>query len=300
MPAEPGSGGMVPAPSSNCNRDFNERGAPLPALWRAGRRLGMVRAVSRKERAPLSIWGKIIGGAAGFALGGPIGAIAGVAAGHFVDRMAGGARGTRRIGASDTAAKQTAFSVALVVLAAKMAKADGHVTRDEIAAFKRIFPVPDAHAAAVGRIWDEARREAAGFEPYAQQIVSIFPTDTTMREELLGALFHIAMADGELHEAERDYLERVAQIFGFDEQGFTRVMSRHMGGGEADPYEVLGLKASASDDEIKKTYRQLIREHHPDKLIAKGLPEEMIDVANQEMAAINAAYDRIAKLRGIR
>lgn len=260
----------------------------------------MVRTVGVEEQGSLSIWGKLIGGAAGFALGGPIGAIAGVAAGHFVDRMAGEARRTRKIGASDTATKQTAFSVALVVLAAKMAKADGQVTRDEIAAFKRIFPVPDAHAATVGRIWDEARREATGFEPYAEQIVSIFPNDMTMREELLGALFHIAMADGELHDAERDFLERVGQIFGFSEQEFTRVMSRHMGGDQADPYEVLGLDASASDDEIKKTYRRLIREHHPDKLIAEGMPEEMVEVANQEMAAINAAYDQIAKLRGLR
>ena len=248
----------------------------------------------------MSIWGKVIGGAAGFALGGPIGAILGVAAGHFVDRMATGRRGMRRIGMADQETKQAAVSVALVVLAAKMAKADGHVTREEINAFKRVFRVPDAHAAAVGRIWDEARGETAGFEPYAEQIVQIFPHDTTMREELLGALFQIAMADGELHDGERAYLARVAEIFGFDERGFAQIMSRHMGGGETDPYQVLGVEPNASDDEIKQTYRRLIREHHPDKLIAEGMPEEMVQVANEQMAAINAAYDRIAKLRGLR
>ena len=248
----------------------------------------------------LSIWGKVIGGAAGFALGGPIGAILGVAAGHFVDRMAGGALRTRRLGAPDRETKQAAVSIALVVLAAKMAKADGHVTREEIDTFKRVFAVPDAHAAAVGRIWDEARQESAGFEPYAEQIVSIFPHDSTMREELLGALFQIAMADGELHRGERAFLARVAEIFGFDERGFARIMARHMGGGESDPYQVLGIDPSASDGEIKQTYRRLIREHHPDKLIAEGMPEEMVQVANEQMAAINAAYDRIAKLRGLR
>ena len=247
----------------------------------------------------MSIWGKLIGGAAGFALGGPIGAILGVAAGHFVDRMAGSAR-QRRIGASDTAARQTAFTVALVVLAAKMAKADGRVTRDEIAAFKRVFPIPEAHASTVGRIWDEARREATGFEPYAEQIVAIFPQNGTVREELLGALFQIAMADGELHDAERAYLASVAAIFGFDQRAFARIMASHMGGGETDPYAVLGIDPDASDEAIKKTYRRLIREHHPDKLIAEGMPEEMVEVANQQMAAINAAYDRIAKLRGLR
>ena len=252
----------------------------------------------------LSIWGKVIGGAAGFALGGPIGAIVGVAAGHFVDRMAGGARGARRmrrIGhTGDQETKQAAVSVALVVLAAKMAKADGRVTREEIVTFKRIFAVPDAHAAAIGRIWDQARQEATGFEPYAAQIVDIFPHDTTMREELLGALFQIAMADGELHEGERAFLARVAEIFGFDERDFARIMSRHMGGGEADPYQVLGVESAASDEEIKQTYRRLIREHHPDKLIAEGMPEEMVQVANEQMAAINASYDKIAKLRGMR
>ena len=248
----------------------------------------------------MSIWGKVIGGAAGFALGGPIGAILGVAAGHFVDRMAGGARRVRRIGPGDQETKQAALSVALVVLAAKMAKADGHVTREEIVTFKRVFAVPEAHAAAIGRIWDEARREATGFEPYAEQIVQIFPHDTTMREELLGALFQIAMADGELHEGERVYLARVAELFGFDERRFAQIMARHMGGGEADPYEVLGVDPDSSEDEIKKTYRRLIREHHPDKLIAEGMPEEMVQVANEQMAAINAAYDRIARLRGMR
>ena len=248
----------------------------------------------------LSIWGKVIGGAAGFALGGPIGAIVGVAAGHFVDRMAGGARRTRRLGAPDQETKQAAVSIALVVLAAKMAKADGRVTREEIVTFRRVFAVPDAHAAAVGRIWDEARQESAGFEPYAEQIVSIFPHDSTMREELLGALFQIAMADGELHQGERLFLARVAEIFGFDERGFAQILARHMGGGESDPYQVLGIDPTASDEEIKQTYRRLIREHHPDKLIAGGMPEEMVQVANEQMASINAAYDKIAKLRGLR
>ncbi len=248
----------------------------------------------------MSIWGKLIGGAAGFALGGPIGAILGVAAGHFVDRMASG---RRRMAAGDAPAieaKRTAFSIALIVLAAKMAKADGQVTRDEIAVFKRIFRVPESHAVEVGRIWDEARQEAAGFEPYAEQIVDIFPNNMTVREELLVALFQIAMADGTLHSAERDYLTQVARIFGFDRRQFDSILAGQMGGAATDPYEILGVDANATDETIKKTYRTLIREHHPDRLIAQGMPEEMIDVANQRMAAINEAYDRIAKLRGLR
>ncbi len=248
----------------------------------------------------MSIWGKLLGGAAGFAVGGPIGLIVGLAAGHFVDRMARSAIDGPARKSLDDNAKRAAFAVALIVLSAKMAKADGRVTRDEITAFKRIFHIPETEAADVGRIFDEARREATGFEPYAEQIVEIFPHDTRVREELLAALFHIAMADGELHEAERHFLRRVAEIFGFDEQAFARIMASHMGGSEADPYEILGVEPNASDEEIKATYRRLTRENHPDRLVAQGMPEEMVELANDKMAAINSAYDKIAKLRGIR
>lgn len=251
----------------------------------------------------MSIWGKLIGGAAGFALGGPIGLIVGVAAGHFVDHVGGRAR-RDAVGQDespqidDLRTKRAAFAIALIVLCAKMAKADGTVTRDEVDAFKRIFRVPEAEMPEVGRIFDEAKREAAGFEPYAEQVTQIFRHNNQVREELLGGLFHIAMADGTLHAAERAYLRRVAEIFGFDERDFERVMASHMGSPEArDPYAILGVERSATDAEIKSTYRTLVRENHPDKLIAQGLPQEMIDVANEKLAAINDAYDRIVKLR---
>jgi DnaJ like chaperone protein len=236
----------------------------------------------------MSIWGKIIGGAAGFALGGPIGALVGVAAGHFVDR------------ATAIETKRQAFAIALIVLCAKMAKADGKVTRDEIDAFKRIFRVPEGEMAQVGQIFDEARQEATGFEPYAEQVMEIFPHNRQVREELLAALFHIAQADGVIHEAERAYLKNVARIFEFDERDFERIFASHLGSDEADPYEILGVDRSAGDDEVKSAYRNLIRENHPDRLMAEGLPQEMIDVANEKMAHINDAYDRVAKLRGMK
>ncbi len=245
----------------------------------------------------MSIWGKLVGGAAGFALGGPVGAILGGAAGHVIDRAFGA---TRRVGAPDTETKQTAFAVAVIVLAAKMAKADGRVTRNEIAAFKRLFPIPDAHVSEVGRIWNTAAREATGFEPYARQIVDLFPHNESVRQELIGVLVRIAMADGEFHEQERAWLARVAAIFGFDERAFARIVASHADDGEADPYEVLGVGPEASNDEIRKTWRRLSREYHPDRMIAQGMPEEMIEVANTRMAAINAAYDRIAQMRGLR
>ena len=253
----------------------------------------------------MSIWGKVIGGVAGFALGGPLGAIMGAVAGHAVDKVkaqeAGAGPSTFTGYGPD--ARQVAFTTAIIVLSAKMAKADGRVTPDEIAAFKRIFQIPEDEQKAVAQIWGEAKRDAAGYEPYAQQIAGLFRNEPQVLEELLGALFHIANADGVMHPEEMKMLTQVAMIFGFDAPAFARVKARHMGAAgaaENDPYEILDIAHDASDDAVKKKYRELIRENHPDVLMAKGVPQEFIDLANEKMAAINAAYDRVAKQRGLK
>ncbi|MCP5366939.1 MAG: TerB family tellurite resistance protein [Hyphomicrobiales bacterium] len=245
----------------------------------------------------MSIWGKIIGGAAGYALGGPLGALLGVVAGHAVDRIRGEGDATPE----SSATRQVAFTIAMIVLSAKMAKADGVVTRDEVNAFKNVFRIPPGEAKGVGRVFDEARRDASGFEPYAQQVAKMFAHEPAVLEELLGGLFHIAVADGVVHPAEMAYLRQVGEIFGLDAHGFERVRVSHMGAEAAvDPYEVLGVAPGASDAEVKAAYRALIRENHPDKLIAQGLPQEFVDLANEKMASINAAYDRIERQRGLK
>ncbi|NQV43459.1 MAG: TerB family tellurite resistance protein [Rhodospirillales bacterium] len=250
----------------------------------------------------MSIWGKVIGGVAGFAVGGPLGALMGAAAGHAVDRMRETVPGAdQQLDPNDTEARQVAFTMAVIVLGAKLAKADGAVTTDEVAAFKRVFKVPPGDAGDVGKLFNEAKQDARGFEPYARQIAQIFSNDRMMLEELMGALFHIANADGEYHPAERDYLAKVAVIFGFGQQDFIRLEDTYIKGKDADdPYEILDVSKDASDDEVKATYRKLIRENHPDVMMAKGLPQEFIDLANEKMATINAAYDRICKKRGIK
>jgi len=246
----------------------------------------------------MSIWGKIIGGAAGFALGGPLGAFAGVLAGHAVDRMSAPPEGGDAAATSEV--KQVAFTIAVVALGAKMAKADGVVTRDEVAAFREVFHVPPEEVKNVGRVFDRAKRDTIGFEAYAKQVSRMFRDNPAVLQELLDCLFHIAKADGVYHPHEKDYLRKVAEIFGFDDTEFRRIEARNVGPDQADPYVILGVDPEASNESIKAAYRTLIKEHHPDRLIAQGMPEDVVEVANEKLAAINNAYDRIEKLRGLR
>ena len=252
----------------------------------------------------MSIWGKVIGSVTGFALGGPLGAFIGGVAGHAVDKIREEQAQTQLEGGEEeglaSGAKQVAFTVAVIVLGAKMAKVDGAVTRAEVEAFKEVFHVPPNELRNVGRIFDMAKQDARGFEPYARQVAWMFRNEPTVLEELLAGLFHIAKADGEVRASELAYLREVAAIFGLGERSFERVHAMFAGAAEADPFEILGVSESASNDEIKSSYRRLIRENHPDTLVAKGMPQEFIDIANQRMAAINAAYDTIEKKRGIK
>lgn len=253
----------------------------------------------------MSIWGKIIGGAIGFGIGGPIGALIGAAAGHFTVDKRGRQSERPRIAQQSPwsrQAREVAFSVAVIALTAKLAKADGQVTRDEVDALKRVFRVPPHAAKEIGAIFDEVKKDALGYEPYARQIASIMAGNRQMLEELLAALLMVAHADGHYHDAERRYIASVAQIFGFSPAELHRIETTFISGGAApgsDPYEILGVARSASDQDVKSAYRKLLRENHPDTLMSQGLPEDFIEVANKKMAEINAAYDRIKKERGL-
>ncbi|QLH38801.1 MAG: TerB family tellurite resistance protein [Defluviicoccus sp.] len=262
-----------------------------------------------------SMWGKIFGSFAGFAMGGPIGALFGVAAGHAYDQMRddgepgscrppwgegwGGFGPFAALGASSEASRQMIFSVAVIVLSAKMAKADGVVNRAEIDAFKEVFRVSTQDAHKVARIFDQAKREPGGFEPYAQQVERLFRHEPAVLEDLLASLFYIARADGEIDRLELAFLKRVAAIFNLGNLAFDRVRSMFIKG-EGDPYDVLGLSENVSDEEVKRTYRKLIREHHPDVLMARGVPKSFIEMATQKMASINSAYDQIERERGLK
>jgi DnaJ like chaperone protein len=245
----------------------------------------------------MGIWGKILGGAAGFAIGGPLGALVGAAAGHAIDVMRADRDGDD---GEPSLRKQTAFAIAVIVLGAKIAKADGQVTPDEIVAFKEVFHIPPDEMKNVGRLFNQARKDSHGFEPYAKQVARMFAENPSVLEELLGGLFHIAKADGVVHPKELEYLHAVAGIFGMDDTAFDRVRAAHVGGPATDPYAILGVTRDASDDAVRSAWRKLVRENHPDTLVAQGMPQDFVDMATEKVAAINAAYDEVCKQRGIK
>ena len=253
----------------------------------------------------MSILGAILGGAAGFAIGGPIGAIVGAAAGHAAHRF-GVAEAEREdmeeggVEITDDVTRKASFTIGVIVLGAKMAKADGRVTADEIQVFRRVFRTPPEEDRNVARIFNQAKKDTHGFEAYARQLAKILADAPEVKEEVIDCLFEIARADGQIHPSEIAFLEEVARILGFTARDFARIRATHMGPDESDPYTVLGVDHDADNDAIKAAYRRLARDNHPDKLMAQGLPEEAIQVANQKLARINAAYDEIAKERGIK
>ncbi|HKU65641.1 MAG TPA: TerB family tellurite resistance protein [Rhizomicrobium sp.] len=191
------------------------------------------------------------------------------------------------------------FTIAVVALAGKMARADGVVTEAEFEVFRQVFGVPPEEQANVQRIFNLARQDIAGYEHYAGQIARLFVGNPAMLEDILDGLFEIAKADGVLHPCEAKFLERVAEIFGFAPNEFRRIRASHFAPELTDPYVILGLSYVADDDELKQTYRRLVRENHPDSLMARGVPPEFVKLANDKLAAINTAYEKIRAERGL-
>jgi DnaJ like chaperone protein len=194
--------------------------------------------------------------------------------------------------------RDAAFTLALIALSAKMAVADGAVTASEVRAFYRTVIVSPQIESQVERLFDMARKDVAGYETYARKVRRIFADTPETLEHVLDGLFYIASADGMIHDAELDYLKSVSDIFGFDGPRFEQLVAQHVvkdDGG--DPYLVLGLEHGADLGEVRKVYRRLVAEHHPDRLIAKGVPEELIDIATARMAAVNQAYAQITGRR---
>jgi DnaJ like chaperone protein len=261
----------------------------------------------------MGYWGKVIGGMAGFAMGGPFGAAIGAALGHAADNgmparfpfpfstvtntLAGQAKVAALLGQ-----KQQLFSIAVVALSAKLAKCDGPVTRAEIDTFRRQFRIPDDGVRDIGRLFDQARENTEDYETYATQLGDAFADNHAMLELVLGSLFTIARADGAVNAKEQAFLLGVHRAFRLDRMGWDRASGAAPArppSDEPDPYAVLGVARSANGEELRAAWRKLMRENHPDALASRGVPKDFMDKASQSVARINAAWDRIKRERGL-
>jgi DnaJ like chaperone protein len=200
--------------------------------------------------------------------------------------------------------RRVSFSVAIIALSAKMAKADGVVNDAEVRAFQQIFDFPDEEARNVARLYNLARQDVAGYEAYAQRLANLCTgsedcKNSEMLESVIDGLFHIAKADGLIHERELMFLAHIAEIFRISEDHFETIMARHVHKEGRDPYRVLGVSKQDDFNIIRRRYYKLVAEHHPDKLIARGVPMELHAAANERMAALNAAYSAIEKERRV-
>ncbi|MFK7837935.1 MAG: TerB family tellurite resistance protein [Sulfitobacter sp.] len=190
--------------------------------------------------------------------------------------------------------RSVAFTIAVIALGAKMAKADGQVTRDEVTAFREVFQIAEDDSAGAARVFNLARTDVAGFDDYARRIASMFADQPEMLHDLMEGLFHIAMADGTYHPNEDAFLEDVAQIFGLSDDEFAILRARFVPDTSPLPHTVLGIAPDASMDEARAAWRKLVRANHPDALVARGLPEEAIAMAEKRMIDINRAWETLS------
>jgi len=239
----------------------------------------------------MSIWGSLIGGMIGFSLGGPFGMLLGSLIGGKISRA------RSRAGFRSFAQPQQIFALSLIVLSAKLSKADGHVSKEELVAVKEKLRIPDNELDQVGKIFNKAKEESAGYEPYAKQIAQIYKGNLNVLEEVINILFYVAEADGSVSSSELRMIEHIAQIFGLNQSQFNGIKESRKSSDKLNPYIV--LESSPDDDlqTVRKRYLKLSKEHHPDLLISKGVVQEVIDESKKKMRAINSAWDKIQKLK---
>ena len=187
------------------------------------------------------------------------------------------------------------YETLVIVLSAKLSKADGQVSKEELIAVKEKLRIPDNELDQVGKIFNKAKEESTGYEQYAQQIAQIYKGNINVLEEVINILFYIAEADGNISDSELQMIEHIAQIFGLSEIQFNSIKESRKSSDKLNPYLVLESSPSDSLQTIRKRYLKLSKEHHPDLLMSKGVPEEVIAESKNKMRSINAAWDQIQK-----
>ncbi len=239
----------------------------------------------------MSIWGSLIGGMIGFSLGGPFGMLLGSLVGGKISRA------RSQSGLGSYANPQQVFALSLIVLSAKLSKADGQVSREELIAVKDKLKIPENELDQVGKIFNKAKEESTGYEPYAAQIAQVYRGNLNVLEEVINILFYIAEADGNISKSELNMIENIARIFGLNEKQLNSIKESRKSSEKLNPYIVLESSPDDNIENIRKKYIKLSKEHHPDLLISKGVPEEVIEESKKKMRAINSAWDQIQKLK---
>ena len=239
----------------------------------------------------MSIWGSLIGGMIGLSLGGPFGMLLGSLLGGKISRARSGAR------MGSFAQPQQVFALSLIVLSAKLSKADGQVSREELTAVKDKLKIPENELDQVGKIFNKAKEESQGYEPYAQQKAQIYRGNLNVLEEVINMLFYIAEADGNVSTSELEMIESISEIFGLSNVQFESIKESRKLSEKSNPYIILESNPNDDIQSIRKKYIKLSKEHHPDLLMSKGVPKEVIEESKRKMRAINSAWDQIQKLK---
>ncbi len=239
----------------------------------------------------MAIWGSLIGGMIGLSLGGPFGMLLGSLIGGKISRA------KSRSSFGSFAQPQQIFALSLIVLSAKLSKADGQVSKEELIAVKDKLKIPDNELDQVGKIFNKAKEESAGYESYAEQIAQIYKGNINVLEEVINILFYIAESDGNISESELKMIKHIAQIFGLTEIQFNSIRESRKSSDKLNPYIVLESKPDDTIEIIRKRYLKLSKEHHPDLLMSKGVPQEVIDESKAKMRSINSAWDQVQKLK---
>ena len=239
----------------------------------------------------MSIWGSLLGGVIGFSFGGPFGALLG----SFLGGKISGLNSSKTIGNQQSS--QEVFALSLIILSAKLSKADGHVSKEELIAVKDKLQIPDSEIDQVAKIFNKAKDESTGYEPYAKQIAEIFRDNINVLEEVINILFYIAEADGNVSNDEETMIANIAYIFGLSQKQYQSIKESRKTSDKLNPYIVLESQPKDDLKTIRKNYIRLSKEHHPDLLISKGVPVEVINESKNKMRSINAAWDQIQKLK---
>ena len=239
----------------------------------------------------MSIWGSLLGGVIGFSLGGPFGALLGSFLGGKISNISS----SNTFGNQQNS--QQIFALSLIILSAKLSKSDGRVSKEELIAVKEKLQIPDSEIDQVAKIFNKAKDESTGYEPYAKQISEIFKGNQNVLEEVINILFYIAEADGHVSNEEESMIANIAFIFGLSQNQYESIKETRKSSDKLNPYIVLESQPTDDLKLIRKKYIKLSKEHHPDLLISKGVPIEVINESKNKMRAINAAWDQIQKLK---